>query len=82
MCSGLSVLTAFAGEPKIMEPSGNSLPSVIRAPAPTKQCLPIFAPLSTIAPIPIKVPSPISNRSSILDFSDAEFEEVKDDKDK
>ena len=42
------------------EPSGNILPSVRSAPAPTRQPRPIFAPLRTIAPMPTSEPSPIA----------------------
>src|ERR1043165_5768115 len=52
-----SVLIARAGEPTISELSGNSLPSVTSAPAPTRERLPIFAPSSTTAPMPIRLPS-------------------------
>src|SRR5437667_72275 len=45
ICSGLSWRIALAGVPMIKEPSGNSLPSVTSEPAPTRQFLPIFAPL-------------------------------------
>src|SRR5882762_7725973 len=48
-----SVRTTRAGAPTISELGGNSLPSVTSAPAPTMQLLPILAPLSRIAPIPI-----------------------------
>ncbi|MDT4869639.1 hypothetical protein FQZ97_1046800 [compost metagenome] len=49
----------------IMEPSGNSLPSVTSEPAPTRQYLPIFAPLSTMAPMPISDSSPTVQPCSI-----------------
>ena len=51
--------TALAGAPRIIELSGNTLPSVTSAPAPTRQFAPILAPFSTIAPMPIRLPSPI-----------------------
>ena len=41
-----STLTTAAGEPTISELSGNSLPSVTSAPAPTSEFLPIFAPFN------------------------------------
>ena len=47
-----------AGAPTISEPSGNSLPSVTSAPAPTSEFFPIVAPLSRIAPMPIRLLSP------------------------
>ena len=48
----------MAGLPRIMDPSGASIFPVTRAPAPTIQSLPIFAPLRTMAPMPIRVLSP------------------------
>ena len=39
---GVSWRTTLAGLPMIMEPSGETLPSVTRAPAPTRQFLPIL----------------------------------------
>ena len=59
MAFSSSVRITLAGEPTISELSGNSLPSVTRAPAPTSEFLPILAPLSTIAPMPIRLPSPM-----------------------
>ena len=53
-----SVRMARAGAPTISELSGKLLPSVTSAPAPTSEFLPILAPLSTIAPMPIRLLSP------------------------
>jgi tripartite-type tricarboxylate transporter receptor subunit TctC len=52
-------IAAKAGDPRIKELSGNTLPSVTTEPAPTKQFLPITARLSTTAWIPINEFSPI-----------------------
>src|ERR1700745_3003690 len=49
------VRSARAGVPTISELSGNSLPSVPTAPASTRQFFPILAPLSTTAPMPIRL---------------------------
>ena len=48
-----------AGAPTISELSGNSLPSVTSALAPTIEFRPIFAPLRTVAPMPTSELSPI-----------------------
>lgn len=48
----------MAGLPRIMDPSGASIFPGDQAPAPTIQSLPIFAPLRTMAPMPIRVLSP------------------------
>ena len=48
----------LAGLPKSMEPAGASIFPVTSAPAPTMQLLPIFAPLKTVAPIPMSTLSP------------------------
>ena len=53
-----SVRMARAGAPTISELSGKALPSVTSAPAPTSEFLPIFEPLSRIAPMPIRLLSP------------------------
>jgi len=53
ICSSLRVRTTLAGRPIMTEPSGNSLPSVTSAPAPTRQCRPIFAPFNTTDWMPI-----------------------------
>ena len=43
----------LAGLPKSMEPAGASILPVTSAPAPTMQLSPIFAPLRTVAPLPL-----------------------------
>src|SRR5262245_1297138 len=60
-----SVRIARAGAPTISELSGNSLPSVMSAPAPTRQFFPIFAPLSTTAPMPIRLSDPMMQPCSM-----------------
>src|SRR6266853_1531093 len=47
-----------AGAPTTRLLSGNVLPSVTTAPAPTIEFVPIRAPLRRIAPMPIRLPSP------------------------
>ena len=47
-----------AGAPTINELSGKLFPSVTTLPAPTSEFFPIFAPLSMIAPMPIRELSP------------------------
>jgi hypothetical protein len=59
MSSSVNVRIARAGAPMMRELSGNSLPSVISAPAPTRQFLPIFAPFRMMDWMPINEPSPI-----------------------
>ena len=59
MLSSVTSRTALAGEPKITERSGKFLFSVMTEPAPTRQSLPITELFSTIASMPIRVPSPI-----------------------
>ena len=54
-CSSLNSRTTLPGEPTTSEPSGISLPSAISVLAPMMQCLPIFAPLSTTALMPIRL---------------------------
>ena len=54
------VFLILPGIPRTIDPSGISIPSVTNALAPIIQFLPIFAPLRTTDPIPIKLPSPIS----------------------
>src|SRR6202045_1391141 len=53
------VRTRRAGVPTIKLLSGNSLPSVTKALAPTKQLRPILAPFKSVAPIPTRLFSPI-----------------------
>ena len=55
----------FAGRPITSTPSGICLPSVTSAPAPTSTLLPITAPFSTVAVMPIRLPSPIVQPCSI-----------------
>ncbi len=63
--SSSSGRTTLAGTPTISELSGNSLPSVISAPAPTRLLAPIFAPFSTVAPMPIRLFGPMVQPCSI-----------------
>ena len=56
-CAGSSVRITRAGAPMISECSGNVLPSVITAPAPTMLLRPILAPFITIEPMPTRAPS-------------------------
>src|SRR5438105_3045598 len=64
MCASIAapfwsiVRTTRAGLPMTSELSGNSLFSVTTLPAPMMQFLPIFAPFSTTAWMPISAPSP------------------------
>src|SRR5262249_37424528 len=60
-----SARTARAGVPTIKVLSGNPFPPVPSAPAPTRQLLPILAPLSTIAPMPIRLCEPMMQPCSI-----------------
>src|SRR5215471_12997512 len=53
-----SVRITRAGAPTTRLLSGNVLPSVTTAPAPTIEFIPIRAPLRRIAPMPIRLPSP------------------------
>jgi hypothetical protein len=47
--ASVSSRTTLAGAPRISELSGNTLPSVTTAPAPTRQLRPITAPFKTTA---------------------------------
>lgn len=54
-----------AGTPRISVLSGNTFPSVINAPAPMMQFLPILATLRIVADIPTRVFSPIVHPWSV-----------------
>ena len=61
----------------IMDPSGKDLPSVTKEPAATTQFLPMTAPLSTTASMPIKVLSLVpADASNIRDASTANLAAV------
>jgi hypothetical protein len=53
------VRTTRAGAPTTSELSGKVLPSVITAPAPTMQFVPMREPFIMIAPMPTRLSSPI-----------------------
>lgn len=57
--SHVRFLLIFAGLPITREPSGMTVFLVTRLPAPIMQSLPIWAPSRIMAPIPIKMRSPI-----------------------
>lgn len=58
------------------DPGGISLPSVTRAEAPTSEPAPIFAPLSSVAPMPIRLPPSIAELDRRLRSRGQDSDEV------